>query len=367
MINLDRAVTCLESVVGFRSSANTCLTPLATSLTGTTSGLSVMDEPGITQDILEAAKGDEYATLSDYLTFLRKASIRELVQRFINQHKDLTRARELLDNIEITKPMLGYFDTFDDKVAKQGRFVGIEIRPEKGESISVILRRTGVQFNTLNNGLKLYLYETTQQDAIKTFTLSAHTKVNSLEWFELTDFICSYIRTTGGNAARYFLGYFENDLLGQAIQTNLYLNCCGNDWVGDYQKYTMVRGVSFPSGALNGIQLPNTKQAGFSDQTFGLHLRMSVTCDITDTICDNKIILAPLMKKEIARRLMWDSYNSTRVNRQAELSRDRALVNIERLEKEIADNMKGIKLDFTDIDNKCMPCNKKFITSGQLR
>jgi hypothetical protein len=179
--------------------------------------------------------------------------------------------------------------------------------------------------------------------------------------------VCNYKSTDYGTGQTYYLGYFENDLTGQAIDTKLYQNCCGNDWVGKYQDYALVRGVVFDTSALSGDDLPNLKQVGYTDQTFGLHLKMSITCDITPTICENGIIFTQLINKKIAYKIWWDFYNNMKLNRKAELSRDRALPNITRLEKEIDAEFAGIKLDLTDIDNYCMPCNKNFISSATMR
>lgn len=379
MVNLDDVVNCLLPVVGFRSTQNNCLIPLDASLTGTTSGYNVMDEAGITQDVLEAAKDDSYNSLSDYLIDLRKGAIREGMQKFISQHKDLTRARTLLDNIDIVKT-LNYFDLKDQNL---GKFVGFEILPwspdntsftlnyemnGRGDYISAIIRQIGWQFDSTQN-LTLYLFESTQQAPIATFTLNC-TTTNSLQWAQNINQAVKYKNPSGGTAAKYYLGYFQSDLVGQSIQTRLYQNCgflCGNAWVGEYQQYVMIRGIEIQPGMLNGKNLPNMRGVGYSDLTYGLHLRLSITCDITDSICDNSLLFASIIKKEIAKRLLWDIFNSDRINRKLATSKNQALVNIKRLEDELTSEYKSIKLDFTDIDKKCMPCNKKFITSATLR
>lgn len=367
MINITRAVTCLEGLVGFRSSANTCLDQLSGSLTGSSSSLNVMDEPGITQEVLEAAKSDDYPTLSDYLTYARKSAVQEVIQLFINQHKELTKNRTLLDNVDIVKSSPEYGLSFADTVTKAGRFVGFEITPKKDDNIAVLFKHIGVQFSQANPGLKIYLYESSQKEPIKDFTLTGHTKVDSLQWFDLSEWVANYKWTGGATGATYYLGYFESDLVGNAINTLLWLNCCGNDWVGDYQEYSMIRGVEFPATALSGTNLPNLNLAGYGQQSFGLHLKMAVTCDITDTICDNGTIFAYLVRGRIARNLFWTILNSDRLNRKVTIGREQALVNIERVEKEFDANLKSIKLDFTEIGRECMGISKKVINVGTLR
>jgi hypothetical protein len=312
--------------------------------------------------VIESAMSGDYADVSAYLRDVRQSEIQNALQSFINQHKELTRSRTLLDNLDVVK----HINYFSDKVTTNGRFVGIEIRPAPSQSISAIIQSLGVQFDSLQAGLTIYFFESSQEDAIATASITT-TKTNSLQWFTQTEFIARYKYNDGGTGQSFYVGYFESDLAGQAIDTKLYSNCCGNDWVGDYQKYALVRGVVFQSSALSGTDIPDLKLIGYTDQTFGIHLKMSIECDITDTICQNVNLFAQLCKKKVALRIMWDFYNNMNLNRKAELSRDRALPNITRLEKEFDMELKGIKLDFTDIDDICMPCNKNFISTVTMR
>jgi hypothetical protein len=365
MIDICRAADCLTDIIAYRQSANGCLSTLDADLidpSGTSSCIYINDEPGINQDVIEAAMSADYADVSEYLRAVRTSEIQNALQAFINQHKELTRSRTLLDNLDVVKHMT----YFADKVTVNGRFVGIEIKPANSQSITAIIKSLGVQFDSLQAGLPIYFFETSQETAIETYSLT-NTKTNSLQWFTMTDFEAKYKYADGGTGQSYIVGYFENDLVGQAVDTKLYGNCCGNTWVGDYQNYALVRGVAFGSSALSGTDIPNMRQISYTDQTFGLHLKITIECDITDTICDNVNLFAQLCKKKVALRIMWDFYNNMNLNRKAELSRDRALPNITRLEKEFADELKGIKLDLTDIDKVCMPCNKNFISSTTMR
>ena len=363
MINFCEAIDCIETELAFQTSANSCLNPLAADLTGETSTCLYVDESGINQDVIEACLNEDYEDVSDYLRKVRKSSIAEALQLYINQHKELTQSRTLIDNLDITKGL----NYFSDKVQKTGRFVGIEIKPASSQTIAVVLRKLGVQFDSLNVALRLYFFETSQEEAIKTFDLTAHSKTNSLQWFSLTDFIASYKYEDGGTDQRFILGYFEDDLIGQAVDTKLYTSCCGNEWVGDYQQYVWFRGCVFPATSLIGTNLPDMKKIGYTDASFGLHIKASVTCDITETICENATMFVNLCRKKIAYRIFWDFFNSTRLNRKAELSKEKALQNITRLEGEIKAELTGLKLDLTDIDGICMPCNKQFITSVTMR
>jgi len=361
MIDICQATECLTDIIAYRQSANGCLSDLDSDLlaSGGNTCIYVNDEPGVNQDVIEAAMSEDYENVSAYLRAVRQSEIQNALQAYINQHKELTRARTLLDNIDVVKNIT----YFTDKVQTNGRFVGIMITPKKSQSITAIIKNLGVQFDSIQSGLPIYFFETSQEDAISTYPLT-NTKTNSLQWFAMTDFEAKYKYDGGGTGQSYIVGYFENDLAGQAINTKLYGSCCSPVV---YSDFLSISGVVFQSAALSGTDLPDMKQIGYTDETFGLALKISAVCDITDTICDNTTLFAQLCKKKIATRIMWDFYNNMNLNRKAELSRDRALPNITRLEAEFAAELKGIKLDLTDLDSVCMPCNKNFVTSATMR
>ena len=362
MIDICRATGCLTDIITYRQSANGCLATLDSDLidpSGTSTCIYINDEPGVNQDVIEAAMSEDYEDVSDYLRAVRQSEIQNALQAYINQHKELTRARTLLDNVDVVKKI----NYFSDKVQVNGRFVGIEITPKKSQSISAIVKSLGVQFDSIQTGLPIYFFETSQEEALEIYQLT-NTKTNSLQWFSPSDFIAKYKYADGGTGQSFIVGYFENDLAGQAINTTLFGSCCTSV---DYSDYVTIRGCVFPNAALSGTDIPDMKQIGYTEQTFGLLLKLSVECDVTDTICDNVNLFAQLCKKKVATRIMWDFYNNVRLNRKAELSRDRALPNITRLEAEFKAELAGIKLDLTDIDRVCMPCNKNFIGTVTMR
>ncbi len=360
MINYSTINTNFSGLVGYRQTNDSGTSQIPVSLTGSTSGQYVTDVSGINAELIESAMPADFNSLSHYLTGVTKQETLNAVLDFVAQHKELTKARTLLDNIDVTKHVQFFVDT----VTKASRFVGIRIKPQQSDNIAVLLRRLGTQFDTINT-ITLYLFETSQNTAIKTITITT-TKQNSLEWNDLTDFICNYKSPTSGTGQTFYLGYFESALSGNAIDTLLHKDCCGNTDVETYSRYVGVQGFVFENTALNGTSLPDIKNEGLTMQTFGLHLKMSVTCDITETLVDNKNILAPIIKNKIAMRIFRDYFNSNRVNRNRDIASDRSTTNLAICEAEYNKYLKSIDMDFTDIDKDCMPCAKNLIKTQTL-
>lgn len=360
MINYSTINTAFQGLVGYRQTNDSNTTQISTSLTGSTSGQYVTDVSGITAELIESAMPNDFHNLNHYLTGVTKQETLNAVLDFVAQHKELTKARTLLDNIDVTK----HIQFFTDKVVKASRFVGLEIRPAQSDNIAIVLKRLGTQFDTIQT-ITFYLFETSQRTAIATKTITT-TKQSSLEWNDLTDWVCNYKSPTGGTGQSFYVGYFESALSGQAIDTLLNRDCCGNTLVSQYNKYATVQGVVFENTALNGTSLPDTKKVGYTMQTFGIHLKMAANCDITETIVDNKNILAPIVKNRIAMRIFRDYFNSNRVNRNRDIASDRSTTNLAICEAEYNKYLKSIDIDFTDIDKDCMPCSKNKIKTQTI-
>jgi hypothetical protein len=325
----------------------------------------VTDEPAITPTNITASMPKDYTALSDYVSDTIRKAQQDTAQEFVSQHKELTRSRTLLDNVNPVKGV----NLFTNQITKSGRFVGILIEPRKSDSIVAVLKYIGVQFNTLNTSLVLYLYETSQNTAIATLTLSAHTKILSLEWIEST-MKARYRSNTGGTGQRFMLGYYENDLSGNAVSTSIARcsSCDGGDnsWIEKYQSQVYVTGFSVPSSGLNGTALPNPDLIGEGDETFGLHLRMYTTCEITDVMCDNKNMFAQPISKKTAMKFYLDMANNSNLSREADMVRDRAMTNYAVAKEEYDKLMKAMRIDFTNIDQYCLPCSQRDLRTAMI-
>jgi hypothetical protein len=365
MIDIPTVSNCLAGLVGFRNSDRTCISDFSDSQTGSTSTVYVTDEPAITPTNILAAMPKDYSSLGDYVSNIIRKSSQEMIQEFIYRHKELTRARTIIDNI---KPVKGNA-ILTNQITKAGRFVGIIIEPSKSYSLAAVIRSIGVQLNSLNPGLTLYLYETSQNDATATLTLTGHNKILSLQWFDST-MIAKYQSPDGGTGQRFLLGYYEDDLIGNAVSTNIAncnSGCYGYEWVQQYQKHVYITGFSIPPSGLNGINLPNTQMISEGSESYGLHIHFYVTCDISQIICDNKNIFALAASKRTAMRFYRDYANNSNLSREADMTRDRALTNYEMAKEEYDGLLKSVRIDFTDIDRYCLPCSQKELQTTILR
>lgn len=362
MVDFNKLTECFTGLVGFRNGNRTGVESFSGSQTGSTSGIYYTDEPGVTQSLMHFAKSKDYATLADYADQVNKDAIREVMNDYVSSHSELTDSRTVMKSVNPVNQIV----RMQDQVAKNGRFVFVRLDLTPSDTLIANIVRLGVQFNTLNNGLKFYLFETSQYEAIAEYELTGHTKTMSLQWFDV-NLKCPYKSTTGGTNQSYLFGYFENDLQGNALNTKVYDACCGNQgWVNDYRKYVWITGGVVENSRLNSTYLPDSNYLGQTDQSFGIHVSVNVTCDISDIICDNTMVFAKAIQKRGAMRVYRDFMNTTNVSREAELSRDQAATNYAMVEADYKRYMKNLTINFTDIDGICQPCSKRVIKSVQL-
>lgn len=362
MIDFSEIESCFTNIVGFNDSQRADIV-LTTALKASTSGFKVNDRPGIQLSIIkDSLHADEFSTsvpdfddLNVYLERVRTEEIRNTIQEFINRHKELTKARTILEDISLTKGI----NEFSETETKSGRFVGIRLKPKNSKHVALMIRRIGLQATQTQTDLNIYMFISSQNSAIKTTTITT-TEAKSLQYTELTDWVAKY-RSTYGENQEFYIGYFEDDLSGDSIETQL-CDC------GGFSRFSSISGFYFDSDDLNGVNLPTdpAELVHCTDETFGMHLWADAQCDITKKICDNKTIFAPAIADKIAVRLLDDVFDTTRINSKTEISHATVERNRQKNIENYDNNLKGIRMDFTDLDNWCMPCVKNTIKMRTL-
>ena len=343
MFDKSKILSCFTSLVGWRESAQAplCYDALSPELTTSDSGLYVNDIAGMDLQLINEAIGKDETTVNDFLENTHESCAIELVNNFTILQKEKL------------------------KTIKRSRFVGYEICPTQSNSVKVTINELGVQFDTLET-LDVFFYASSQLQPLKQVSIS-NTKESSLEWLKLTDFIASYISEDGGAGDKYYIGYYEDDLTGQAIETFQLCGTCGNAPAKKYSQYASIRPIEIASGKTYVDRtLFDVEQVGYTTETFGLNLKINVECDITPVVCENKQMLANSLQKKIAIRLFWEAYNSDRINRVAFINKEDSRLMAEKLELDLEKELKTLSMDFSQIDKVCLPCSRKSISRISL-
>jgi len=376
MFNPTTIQNCMTSLIGWRNDANTSVPQITnTALLTSDSGLFYNDFHPLLliENIANTLPEDK--TIDNYLTEkvnsgINKALTKVVLEKKLNEStKTLLNSSKLFDGI----------GRFQDTVISNGRFVGVELEMFPSYGTKVIIDKIGLQFTQTQTNLPIYIFHTSQLNPIKTITATT-TKASSLEWLTLSETIdLSYLSETYDSGGMFYIGYFQDDISGQAIKKEFNFldgpcNTCRGGanamkvW-NERLNFVRIVPIEVANGSLNGTQMFDyTKRKYNATNNFGLNFGVTVQCDISQYLCEQKLILTDLIGKQVAVDILNDMKHSTRLNRIANVSQNMIIRDLEGdretfepgLAKRLSDSIKAVDFDFSKIDSPCLPCNKKF-------
>lgn len=349
---------CFKLLNGWRSSAQeiVCFEELTNDLKTSGSGVYYNDLAGIKLNDIQDMIGQDQVDMNDYLVNKISSSTVDLINQFVQLQKSKLNTKAILTDLNIgVKPN----SNIRDLITKRNRFVGFMLRPVNADGVVVLPTNIGVQFDTVQT-ITIYLYAASQIDPIDTFDITT-TKGNvSLEWFDLpSTWKLEHLSATYATGDTYYIGYYESELAGNALNTTMSCGTCSNSPSSKYSKYVSISAIEVnESKTYLSKEIFNHGDVGFTTETFGLHLKMNVDCEITKVICENKMLFASALQKKVAINIFWDTYHSNRLNRETLLSKEDSRLGAEKTELDLIDELNTLSLDFSNLDPVCLPCRK---------
>lgn len=279
-----------------------------------------------------------------------------------------------------------------DAINKLGRFVGLRlsIAPLRGTTFTV--PRLTIQLDTVQaTPLPVYVYTDAAPEPVKVVTLPPNfNKANYPYRFELEGENAVDISFAAEVGTYAYIGYYEDDLTGRAINRDGVGTSCGctADPFPLYDKYVKVRGFTAP-GQLDP-QKPTWELEGtnLESSNFGLDLFLSGFCDSAmlfagkeGELTANQLQVAPLVQQALANRLLEAlvaSPNITQVTQRQSLQGDAyALLTLGNAKlyggKDLStpDNyypsmLDKVVIDFSGLAPACLPAKESRISMGSL-
>lgn len=446
MFNRFDINTCLSGLVGFRQPFDPCLPMLPTTLTTSESGLYVEDAHGLLTMENIAATLQEYAYS---YTLYNGADVYDLGTKVIGTDNNIylslvannvsnalnntnfwqllgakpnftTQLQQIYDNAiqktlnevmaqktslidsngsainlsGVAKPLLLNQSLYEAPNAgartetKNSRFVGVQIDLQNKLSVQVQLPQIGLRF-TQAQSLDLYIYHTSQTSPLYKFTVN-YTNANNFQWLPIDingQIAILTHRSLVDDGGTYYIGYYEDDLVGQALTYNVeYSSCLSCGGAGNYQylsymclqKYrSYVKEPRFiyvntQDLALNKDIFTVGKVQRCHSSNFGINLKFNVYCDITSLICDNRLQFANLLQLQIAYDLLERMLMNVRNNRISEISIKNALYELKgndnpnSITKQIERQRAGLNFTFSDLDPICLPCGQRGVVTKTM-
>jgi hypothetical protein len=376
----NRVITELKKVIGWKDHWDTAEIPaLPTSLTDTESGQYYQEyHPSVRLDYIQALLPSNYA-LQTFLDDIETTAINQLLEKMVQEKKlnnagmDLARNNLIYDNVLKDKPIIN-----------ESRFVGVEFYMDSTIGLRAMIHRVGLYLTSAQPSLTLYLFNSLQEQAVATYTFSS-TNANSFTWLA-TDIILDYSDGTGTEGGVWYLGYYQDDLVGQAIQydslnwKNGYCRTC--DGGRRSSKYNSVaRYVQMSPFYIDASNVPavgtifDTDDMVYTyDNNYGFNYNISIRCNLTTFWIDNRSSMTNALGKIVALKVLEMMKASSQVsaieqNVQINIIRDlegdsdtRQVPFWAQVERAV----KATNLDQANVNSVCVPCARKGASYGAI-
>ena len=345
------------------------------------------------QPDIESEYWVETNPFSEWLESKTKASIQKAIARYCNEkiaqgtYKTLCENRTLFDGT----------GRLVDVVKNKKNLVGFEIIPVRAKGVTTKINKIGLQF-TEPGEYTLYLMHSSMDAPVKIIKLNKIRK-NSIEWFSLNDVYLPYQSEDNDAGGSWYLCYFQSELPegSQAIRKDKDWSKepCGScsrkellAWMA-WSKYIevhpfyvneeLVEAVNFNDDfnedfAKQPIHLWDVENNQYTyDNNYGLNLEITISCDITDFITEQRMLFQDIIAKQVAVDMLREfaynanvrtnrhSINASRLDILYEVDGDSSSMKKSGLSYQLDMAFKAIKLSTEGIDRVCLPCKNNGI------
>lgn len=325
---------------------------------------------------------------SEWLESKTKASIQKAITRYCNEkiaqgtYKTLCENRTLFDGT----------GRLVDVVKNKKNLVGFEIIPVRAKGVTTKINKIGLQF-TESGEYTLYLMHSSMDAPVKVIKLNKIRK-NSIEWFSLDDVYLPYQSEDNDAGGSWYLCYFQSELPegSQAIRKDKDwskepCNSCSRReylaWMA-WSKYIevhpffvneeLVEAVNFNDDFNNdfekqALHLWDVENNQYTyNNNYGLNLEITISCDITDFIIEQRMLFQDVIAKQVAVDMLREfaynanartnrhSINASRLDILYEVDGDSSSMKKSGLNYQLDMTFKAIKLSTEGIDRVCLPC-----------
>lgn len=318
---------------------------------------------------------------SEWLEDKTKASIIKALTRYCNEKLENKTQKTLCEN----KILFEGTGRIVDTIKNRKNLVGFEIVPVRAKGITTKINKIGLQF-TEPGRYTLYLMHSSSETPVKVISLEK-TRKNSIEWFSIDDLFLPYQSDETDAGGSWYLCYSQSELPegSQAIKKDKDWSKgpCSSCSRGDYlswqawSKYLEVHPfyVNEESAITEeGLYLWDIAHNNYTyNSNYGLNLEVSVHCDITDFIVEQRELFQDVIAKQVAVDMLKElAYNANvRANRHAisasrldimyELDGDSTSLKKSGLNYQLDLAFKALNISTQGLNRVCLPCKNNGI------
>lgn len=345
------------------------------------------------QPDIESEYWVETNSFSEWLESKTKASIQKAIARYCNEkiaqgtYKTLCENRTLFDGT----------GRIADTVKNKKNLVGFEIIPIRAKGVTTKINKIGLQF-TEPGEYTLYLMHSSMDAPVKIIKLNKIRK-NSIEWFTLNDIYLPYQSADNDAGGSWYLCYFQSELPkgSQAIRKDKDWSkgpcgsCSRNELIAwqAWSKYIEVHPFYVNEELVNAVNFNDDFNDDFAkcpihmwdaecnqytyDNNYGINLEITVSCDITDFIIEQRALFQDIIAKQVAVDMLREfaynanvrtnrhSINASRLDILYEIDGDSSSMKKSGLSYQLDMAFNAIKISTSGIDRVCLPCKNNGI------
>ena len=320
----------------------------------------------------------ETSPFSEWLEDKTRATIYKAIYTYLNSKQNKGTYKNLLEDRIL-------FDTttrISDKIANTDALVGFEIIPARARGVTIKINKIGLHFS-MPGTYKVYILHSSKRGPVYSLTFTK-TQPNTCEWFKTDSLYLPYIESEEGVVAgSWYVCYLQSELPAQSQAVNR-----SYDWSGmtcrtcnrrDYEAYlAWSKYMEINPFRVNGNDITVEEEEPllwdaedmqyFADKTWGLNLDVTVGCDLTDLIVDQRWLFQDVLMKQMAvdalREFVYNpnvrtnrhSVNAGRTEILYEIDGDSSSMRESGLAYELKQALEAVNLATSGINRVCLPC-----------
>lgn len=324
----------------------------------------------------------ETSPFSEWLEDKTRSTIYKAIYTYLNDKQNKGTYKNLLED----RILFDVTTRISDKIDNTDALVGFEIIPARAKGVTIKVNKIGLHFSTPGT-YKVYIMHSSKQGPVYSLTFTK-TQPNTCEWFKTDSLYLPYIGSEDGTVAgSWYVCYLQSELPANSQAINR-----SYDWSGmtcrtcnrrDYEaylawsKYMEINPfrvnnndlVFDESGETPTLDLWDAEDMQyFVDKTWGINLDVTVGCDLTDFIIDQRWLFQDVLMKQMAvdalREFVYNpnvrtnrhSVNAGRTEILYEIDGDSSSMRESGLAYELKQALGAVSLATSGINRVCLPC-----------
>ena len=320
----------------------------------------------------------ETSPFSEWLEDKTRATIYKVIYTYLNDKQNKGTYKNLLED----RILFDVTTRISDKIANTDALVGFEVIPARAKGVTIKVNKIGLHFS-MPGIYKVYIMHSSKREPVYALTFTK-TQPNTCEWFKTDSLYLPYIESDDGIVAgSWYICYLQSELPtnSQAINRSY-------DWSGitcrtcnrrDYEAYlAWSKYMEINPFRVNGNDITTEEEKlllwdaedmqYFVDKTWGINLDVTVGCDLTDFIIDQRWVFQDVLMKQMAvdalREFVYNpnvrtnrhSVNAGRTEILYEIDGDSSSMRESGLAYELKQALGAVSLATSGLNRVCLPC-----------